>query len=748
MKRLLILLLSGFIPLFAFSQSKTVNLTFSEKDFIFEQVGNGYNIKYFKEPVTYPSNTNEPSLPFILKKIAMDAGMTLDSYTFSSIDTLIYQNYTLNSNRIYLPTSNVKYSVEYHEASSPYCPIYPLKNVSYLGTSTLDGIIYADFLVSPFTYNQTERSLYLNRSINVQIKQRSISVGEEILHSPEKTKNKRSNNGTPTISDFNCKYLIITCDSLKDIFESLANWKTQKGVITNVLATEDIDSLYNGSTQQIRIKQAIRNFWEPYNRGVNYVLLGGDIDIVPSQMCYVKHIITEDDAIYTYTDMSPTDWFYGCLDTNVLSWDSNGNGVAGEVGDIVDLTAEAVIARIPVHSRNDARNVVDRIINYEKIPCLNNWEDNILMGGRTYDPAYYMNGHSDAFQLGESMYNYYIGPYWDGEKTKFYDTETDMPGNTNYKFTEDHLQEQLSRGFTFAHIESHGQEYGIQMENHPNAPVSLYYDTIYAKALENSRNTIFTTSACLTNAFDWDEGQCLGEAMMNNNKGGILSYIGNARESWLTNGYTTTTTIANIYKNIFTETYHKLGESFKNAKNNIIGLCNDYNTSWRWMLFSLNMLGDPEMPVYTAIPQKEFENLEIYYSYEDELSINANNDTCNICFMSRDDMGASYYLYGNGEKTLADIENEISFCITAPNHTPYLGVYSPIVHLQNDNINHNYHVIARNTIIGSNVTNNRDNGSFIVSKGKCTINSPKGVTINDSFEVKLGAELEILLNNP
>ncbi len=747
MKRLFILFLFGYIPLLAFSQTKIVKLTFSEDDFTFIKEGNGYNINYSKGHVTYSSNANEPSLPFILEKIALDAGMTIEDYSYSSIDTLINSDLKLNNNRIFFPISYAKQDIEYQEINTILYPKFPLRNVSFTGISILDGIRYANFIVSPFTYNKNEKTLYLNNSINIQVKQRSLYADNRKQQNNGRTNYRNLINRNPNISDYNCKYLIITRDSLKDIFEDLAYWKTQKGVIAKVITIEYINSHYTGNTQQVRIKQAIKDLWRPYNQGVNYVLLGGDIDNVPSQMCYVKHIITEGNNTYTYIDTTPTDWFYGCLDTNVLSWDSSGNDIAGEVEDIVDLAAEATVTRLPVHSRIEARHVVDRIVNYEK-KNLSNWGNNILMGGRAYDYGQYMNGQSDAHRLGEWIYDYFISPYWEGIKTIFYDTGTSMPGNTNYTFTEEHLQEQLAQGFDFVHIESHGQEYGIQMENHPHSSFPMYYDTLYARTLDNPHNTIFTTSSCLTNAFDYNGGKCLGEAMMNNEKGGILSYIGNARESWLTNGYTTTTTIANIYKNVFNRTYHKLGESFKDAKNEIVGLCNDYNTSWRWMLFSLNMLGDPEMPVYTAVPQKEFENLEIYYSYEDELSINANNDTCNICLMSRDDMGESYYLYGNGEKTLADIENEISFCITAPNHIPYLGVYAPIVHLQNDSIDHDYHVIARKTFIGSSVTDNRDDGSFIISNGRCTINSPQGVKINDSFEVKLGAEFEIVPENP
>ena len=750
MRRILciLILLGGFLPYYGAAQStKTITLTFSEDDFLIEKNDEGYNIRAKNFFVTYPSNAMVPALPFVLKNIPLDDGMRYMGYSLSVVDTILSSNIVLNNNEIILPETSISYSeTSYEEDLSNMSSSYPLEPVRYMGVNIIGGKSYVSFLISPFKYNKNKKELSIYTSINLKIKQETI--GGDINLSSDNPIRLNPINGNPTISDFNCKYLIITCDSLKPAFQKLAYWKTMKGVPTKVLTTEDIYLQYQnqGATPQLKIKAAIKDYWRPLNRGVNYVLLGGDINKVPSQLCYIKHIII-DNHPKTYVDVTPTDWFYACLDSGNLNWDSNGNGFVGEIEDNVDLTAEAVVARLPVHTLDDATNIVHRIIDYEKKTSLENWRDNILMGGRVYDAGNYLNGQSDAHRLGEWVYGYGIENYWQGEKTMFYDTGTDIQDSAYY-FTEDHLQEQLENGYSFVHIESHGQKHGIQTESMHSPSQKQYYDTLYARALTNAYNTIFTTSSCLTNAFDFNEGECLGEALINNKNSGMLAYIGNAREAWLTNGYTTTTTHGNIYKKLFNSPYHKLGKSFMESKNEIVGLCSEYTSSWRWMLFSLNMLGDPEMPVYTSIPQRQHQNIVFEYLNEDELSILINDSTSILCCMSRDDFGETFYVHDNRGCNLADISDDVSFCIIKPNYLPYLGVYAPTVHLQNESIEWDYHVIAKETLIGKNVTNNREEGAFVIEKGKTTINSPRGVTIYDSFEVKIGAELEILPNNP
>ena len=65
---------------------------------------------------------------------------------------------------------------------------------------------------------------------------------------------------------------------------------------------------------------------------------------------------------------------------------------------------------------------------------------------------------------------------------------------------------------------------------------------------------------------------------------------------------------------------------------------------------------------------------------------------------------------------------------------------------QNSTIITFINVTADNTVIGSNVVSDRDQGPVVVENGSSVISSRYGVTINGDFEVKSGAALEITAN--
>lgn len=157
------------------------------------------------------------------------------------------------------------------------------------------------------------------------------------------------------------------------------------------------------------------------------------------------------------------------------------------------------------------------------------------------------------------------------------------------------------------------------------------------------------------------------------------------------------------------------------------------------------MFGCPEMPVYISQPTS-IPLLTVDFS-NNSLTINTNNDSTLFCVMSRDDMGESYYDISDGSVTYPNITTERMFCVTQEGCLPYIGECASLVHLQNRTIWGDYHVFASQTLIGRDVSHNNNEGDIIIEKGKTTINSPQGVTIQNDFEVKLGAELEIFTGN-
>lgn len=85
-------------------------------------------------------------------------------------------------------------------------------------------------------------------------------------------------------------------------------------------------------------------------------------------------------------------------------------------------------------------------------------------------------------------------------------------------------------------------------------------------------------------------------------------------------------------------------------------------------------------------------------------------------------------------------------CITKPGYIPYIARVGPSVYLQNESVVRDLYVFSDNSYAGSDVTTEKAQGPVIIEKGKVTNRSSNGVFIKNDFEVKLGAEIEIITN--
>ena len=70
----------------------------------------------------------------------------------------------------------------------------------------------------------------------------------------------------------------------------------------------------------------------------------------------------------------------------------------------------------------------------------------------------------------------------------------------------------------------------------------------------------------------------------------------------------------------------------------------------------------------------------------------------------------------------------------------------PLIPLQNESVVRDLYVFSDNSYAGSDVTTEKAQGPVIIEKGKVTNRSSNGVFIKNDFEVKLGAEIEIITN--
>ncbi len=484
-----------------------------------------------------------------------------------------------------------------------------------------------------------------------------------------------------------------------------------------------------------------------YNNGLEFALLAGDTEIVPAQICYLPSEMTISDD----TTDTPADLYYACLDSvnYCFSWDANGNNVYGELNDNVDLNPEFIITRSSVSNLAEAAIFVNRIIEYESSPKLDGWVNKMLSCGKLMYGYVTKNNKliSDSQDQGEYVYENGVQPYWYGTFFELFDTFSSHPDGADYNATGDHFQTEFEKGYTFIDEYSHGwaNKWGWLED-------WTLYKLDKASSLVNSGYSIITTAACYTNAFDKISTDfpnetdyyttCLSESFMRNPNSGILAYFGSSRE-----GKSTTSYYFNekFYEYLLSGNDKQFGRAAMESKNYYVDfvLTSIYN-NYRWLIMTLNPLGDPEMSIYTQTPQT-FNNVSISFS-NGSLSVSTGINDCTICISSAADFGDSYYkIFSNANgASLNDVSEDCYLCITKQGYIPYIARVGNSVFLQNEDIVRNLSIFSSNTYVGSNVNSSITQGLVTIHKGKVTNKSAGSITIQNDFEVKSGAELEIL----
>ncbi|MCP4592291.1 MAG: hypothetical protein GY842_16280 [bacterium] len=396
---------------------------------------------------------------------------------------------------------------------------------------------------------------------------------------------------SPTDPD-DVKYLLIGATSMFDEFQPLLDWKTRKGVPAEAVDVSWIYANYAGEDNQERIKACIKDYVE--NKGTVWVVLAGDNTIVPDRDCFgdVNNGDTTDTTI-------PTDLYYAGLDD--MDWDDNDNGVAAQLGtDSIDMGPDVFVGRLPVRTAAHATAIVAKTLQYEKNPLTSGFAEKMLLSGVT------LWDWGDAEGKSEGMYVDWIDPYWTPVRYRFYDSNTDFPGGSSYQVTDTHVNDQLANGFNLFHMATHGDQTIWSME-------SGSYSSFDASNASNAdRYTNVVTLACITNAFENSFGgsdPCLSEAFIRNPDGGAVTYIGGSRYGW---GYSGTHAHGAslkydrmFYEFLLTGEPHgyaqQVGAVYTRMKEYWIGSSGSYG-AMRWCQFSVNLMGDPELPLYTLDP--------------------------------------------------------------------------------------------------------------------------------------------------
>ena len=661
---------------------KEITLTFSADQF--EQISVDENL-HLVRPVDddnyFFGNPEEPALPVRIVRILIPASAEhIDLQVIDYEETLFAGDIDLGRNHSHYPTDGpLPYGLENNQL---FLGNYDPPKVANVRENQMQGSRWVSFEVSPFRYDGSTRKLFLVGELHLKVgynlqpdpnlRRRSdrsiLQFLEKTVENPEDIdlSGLTEVGSTLKANQERVDYLIITSHELKDSFEPLIRWKRRKGFYAEVVAVEEIYQRYSEGTDQMKIKKHLLDYYQ--NKGLKFVLLGGDDNVIPVQGCYTRIYLSgsflEDPSV-------PTDQFYACFDKR-LDWNSNLDEKVGEFFvDGNDIFPDVYLTRIPVRNSSHVETFVEKTLRYELHPPMKGFAGRMLLSGVKSWNVW--NGKSDNHHRNEIMFQKYIARGWEGEKFRFYDTGTDFEGGSSFQVSTENLRKTLNEGFGYFHYAGHGNVDSYLME------FGSPFNSVDAYQLTNPAHGFMMSTSCDVNAFDSTEN-CLSEAFLRNPKGGCVAFFGSSRQGFGLTGTSSLLGSSFRYNAQFLETLVN-GDPYQHG--NSLGvvaalskasLANHGGSSgvYNYLQYALNTMGDPELPLYTRDPSL-FDQVRIY-SLGNTLTVNTGGiDNCRICVTSLElDEGYLEVAEGSGHQVFTDVPSHFQVTITRANYIPYI----------------------------------------------------------------------------
>ena len=409
--------------------------------------------------------------------------------------------------------------------------------------------------------------------------------------------------------------IIIAPDDVNFINEliPLMEWKNQKGVKTIILSNF---SEYAGSDNAEKIRNMIKAYHE--NENIQWVLLAGDAEeaLIPIRYSYNPDtVVVMGQTEYSSWDeyYKPTDFYYSALSG---TWDDDGDGKWGEnpenngngIDEII-WSPDVYVGRLPASNANELQIMVNKTLKYEANPEVGPWMNQMLLAGgiSSYSPA------EDEARLTEFIWqNYTLGNM---NFTHLYKATTSftpsVPPEPNIldDLNGTSFTNGLNEGYSTIIIAGHADPTRIT----DDSGVTYYTNTNALSSSNIDSASLFYADACTTSSYDQGDFS-IGERLIKRLDAGAIGYIGGLRVTWYLDNDTKLEKLNRgnaklFWEQFFEEMDFQQGKALYNSK--VTYLNSDYfqrgetSISLEWQrknILTYNLLGDPEVDIYTDIP--------------------------------------------------------------------------------------------------------------------------------------------------
>jgi hypothetical protein len=487
-------------------------------------------------------------------------------------------------------------------ADSPW----PSQDLRYLGTQVKRGFQIAVIDVYPWKYNPVAKSILASETVQIEIETvwdeseavksanffspslntddiAALVLNPEALSSYQAAPQYRNHVPQSRLIDLSVpkKMIIITNTASSDYFQNYIQWRANQNISTGLFMTSDIYSSYPGTDNAEKVRNFIIDAyqtWATTATPLEYVILGGDDEIVPERGCYGQVGDTVDQRM-------PTDLYFSNLDGN---WNSDGDQIWGEQLDNVDMLPEVHIGRFPAETAAEFANIIRKTQYYVDYDTFSNNMSIMFGENLNNNPLTWGGDYKDdvATHIPES---YFIRTLYQRDGT----------------YSDSGVWNAINEG---AHVMNH--------MGHANETFLLGQGNSTIEQLENTEYGFLYTQGCYPAAFDQrtsGDGESIAEHMSTTD-GGVFAFIGNTRYGWYAPG--SINGASQFYdREYFIGLFETLNTRFGQAltysrEQNLNAALN--NDVMRWCYYEVVLFGDPSIEVKYPDPILPLLTLEDY----------------------------------------------------------------------------------------------------------------------------------------
>lgn len=557
---------------------KTFTITFSEDDLFFT-TQNGYDLVSLSEG-GITTEIGKPLLPLKNIKIALPQDMKITNIQIKELKQHTLEgSFLLHPAQPSIRSSQSDTEVPFIQPDAKTYQsnqMYPGQYIQVTNQNDLAGQIIADLTIYPLHYIPAQQKLltitsitftiegttgyvcgdYLPSHISESSRDLYLTMIKNMVINPDEVVLRTSQNPqTAGVEPGDYDYVIITQESWVSAFQPLADWKTKKGIPANIVTTTWIYNSGGYSGDEVsKIRAFVQDVYT--NWGTTFILLGGDVEVVP---CHYRTFSSVD------PDPVPNDAYYADFDS--------------------DWVCEVNVGRASVTGTGSGTgrigNFINKILAYEKNPPLTDFAKKAGLYGFDLDSS------TEAELCKIYIDNTFIPSSW--TMTNVYDSQS---GNHRTN-----VISSLNAGQNLMnHADHSGSDYmGTGYVNHDTG----LWNTDMDELTNGNKQGIYYSMGCDPAAYD--VSNCIGEHFVQNSNGGGIAFIGNSRYGWYYVGSTDTLSMGydiEFFTSIFQDNLYKLGAAFSDHKNDGV----DSSAVSKYCYTELTLLGDPELPIWTENP--------------------------------------------------------------------------------------------------------------------------------------------------